>query len=293
VPIDQHIPPIVAGRAIAKLEIPKIGKVDDSALYVLPGVDFETLHDGPGHYPDTPLPGQLGNAAIAGHRTTSGAPFANIDELEPGDEIIVTMLSGDRFVYAVSDTLIVEPSDYWVVGTTDPSVAQLTLTSCHPRFEASKRIVVRSVLVPDDSAPVGKPTFYELEDGGSTSEPASPPTPIVDGGPGPVTTAPSPGTDEPDTTDSDTTDTDITDGDITDGRVSGPEALTDGWFHDPDAWPHIAAWGAVCLLTAYVAYRISRRFRSYAIGWGICAVPFLLVLYFLYQNVNRLLPPGL
>ena len=60
---------------MAKLEIPKIGKVGGDALYVVPGVSHDDLKKGPGHYPDTPLPGQLGNASIAGHRTTYGEPF--------------------------------------------------------------------------------------------------------------------------------------------------------------------------------------------------------------------------
>ncbi len=74
------------GDAIARLEIPRIG-VDD---IVVAGVQVADLRKGPGHYPDTPLPGQQGNAAIAGHRTTYGAPFFRVDELEPGDEIAVT-----------------------------------------------------------------------------------------------------------------------------------------------------------------------------------------------------------
>ena len=75
---------------------------------------LDDLKKGPGHYPDTPLPGQLGNASIAGHRTTYGAPFFNLDQLEPGDEIIVTMITGDRFVYRVTCTEVVRLRDSWV-----------------------------------------------------------------------------------------------------------------------------------------------------------------------------------
>ena len=106
---------------------------------MVPGVTHEDLKKGPGHYPDTPLPGQLGNASIAGHRTTFGEPFYDIDKLEPGDEIIVTMTTGDQFVYSVTSSEIVGPDDYYVVTTTDPTVAELTLTSCHPKYTAKQQ----------------------------------------------------------------------------------------------------------------------------------------------------------
>ena len=144
--VEQNLPPIVRGDAFARLEIPKIGK----ELYVLPGVDVSDLKKGPGHYPDTPLPGQLGNAAIAGHRTTWGEPFADLDQLAPGDEIIVTMANGETFVYDVTFTQIVTPADSWVIATTDPDVAMLTLTTCHPKYTTKQRMAVHSVLNPEN-----------------------------------------------------------------------------------------------------------------------------------------------
>ena len=84
------------GDAIAHLRIPAIG-VDK---IVVEGVQVADLKRGPGHYPDSPLPGQPGNAAIAGHRTTYGAPFNRLDELEQGDEILVTTVQG-AFRYEV------------------------------------------------------------------------------------------------------------------------------------------------------------------------------------------------
>ena len=95
---------------------------------VVPGVTLNDLKNGTGHYPDTPLPGQLGNAAVAGHRTTYGAPFFDVDQLETGDEIITTLLNGDRFVYEVTFSEVVSATDYWVVTTRDPNIAELTLT---------------------------------------------------------------------------------------------------------------------------------------------------------------------
>ena len=75
----QNIPEIESGEAIARIEIPAIG-VDD---IVVAGVDSGDLKKGPGHFPTTPLPGQLGNSAIAGHRTTYGQPFFDVDKLRP------------------------------------------------------------------------------------------------------------------------------------------------------------------------------------------------------------------
>jgi sortase A len=286
-------PAVASGRALAKLEIPKI----DKSLYVLPGVDVETLHDGPGHYPDTPLPGQLGNSAIAGHRTTSGAPFGDIDELEPGDELIVTMTTGDRFVYQVTETLIVDPSEYWVVQTDDPTVAMLTLTSCHPEYTARQRIVVRSILKPAESAPASEPTFYDLEDDQHDGDGTPSATTVVDGVPIPATVPgePASGDDGPDTaTGADTaTGPDI----VTDGvdapADGGPDGLTSGWFDDAAAWPHVIGWGAACMLLALSASWLSRRFRSYLIGVAVVTVPFVVTLFFFYENVNRLLPAGI
>ena len=99
--------------------IPKIG-VDK---IVVEGVGRNDLRKGPGHYPDTPMPGQPGNAAIAGHRTTYGAPFNRIDELEPGDEILVTTLQGP-FTYEVTGTEIVTP-----VGGRGASRTRATIAS--------------------------------------------------------------------------------------------------------------------------------------------------------------------
>jgi len=137
-------PPLAAppeGEVLGKIEIPKIGL----SAYVVEGVRDADLKKGPGHYPETPLPGQKGNAAIAGHRTTYGAPFANIDDLKPGDTITVTTLQG-TFTYAVTDPPheIVAPSAVEVLA--DKGDNRLTLTACHPRYSASQRIIVSALL---------------------------------------------------------------------------------------------------------------------------------------------------
>lgn len=111
------------------------------------------LKKGPGHYPGTALPGGSGNAAIAGHRTTYGAPFFRVDELEAGDPIFIT-IRGGRYRYDVSELKIVAPEDAWVLEPTEDN--RLTLTTCHPRYSAAQRLIVVAQLVsaPASTAPV-------------------------------------------------------------------------------------------------------------------------------------------
>lgn len=123
------------GDSIAKLTIPRIG----GSYYVVEGTDAGDLRKGPGHYGDTPLPGKGGTVGIAGHRTTYGAPFRNIDDLRPGDPVRIEMAKG-RFIYRVEKTRIVDPSEVSVkrgVG-----YERLILTACHPLYSAAQRIVV-------------------------------------------------------------------------------------------------------------------------------------------------------
>lgn len=127
------------GVPIAEFRIPDI----DLDAVVFEGVTPATLRNGPGHMPWTPVPGQPGNAVISGHRTTYGAPFYDLDLLEPGDEIEVDTAIGTH-VYTVRETVIVTPTDVWV---TDPRPgAWLTLTTCHPKLSARERLIVFSEL---------------------------------------------------------------------------------------------------------------------------------------------------
>jgi sortase A len=128
------------GDAVGKIEIPRI-KLSDA---VVEGTDAGDLRKGPGHYPGTPLPGQRGTVAIAGHRTTYGAPFRNIDKVRPNDEITVVMPYG-RFTYRVERTRIVPPTAIWV--TQRVSYDRLILSACHPLYSAAKRIVVFARLI--------------------------------------------------------------------------------------------------------------------------------------------------
>jgi sortase A len=136
--VIQRMP--LAGDAIGRIEIPAIGVKD----YVVEGTDLDNLRKGPGHYPETPLPGDRGTVAIAGHRTTYGAPFRKIDKLRRGQEVAVDMPYG-RYVYRVERTKIVEPTDLSVLDRV--RYDRLVLSACHPLYSAAQRVVVFSRLV--------------------------------------------------------------------------------------------------------------------------------------------------
>lgn len=127
------------GNALAVIEIPSIG-VDK---IVVQGVAESDLRRGPGHYPSTPLPGQHGNVAIAGHRTTYGAPFYNLNELSAGDQIYLRTKQG-TFDYSYERQFVVSPDATWVVSPTHDN--RLTLTTCNPRYSASQRLIVVAAL---------------------------------------------------------------------------------------------------------------------------------------------------
>jgi sortase A len=220
------------GSAAANIVIERIGV----NKIVVEGFSLANLKDGPGHHPDTPMPGQPGNVAIAGHRTTYGAPFNRIDELMPGDPIVITTLQG-TFRYEVMDeegdgngNRIVRPSEVEVLE--DKGDNRVTLIACHPKYSARQRIVVTGRLV---------------------VEPAPPPPP-ADPEVRPV---------------SRTLDVGL------DGEGSS-------------AWP--AVWFALACAAVWVlAWLVGRRWRkwpSYAIG----TLPFLVLLFFFFENFARLLP---
>jgi sortase A len=123
------------GDPVGRIAIDRIGLT----TVVVEGTGAGDLRKGPGHYPGTPLPGQRGTVAIAGHRTTYGAPFRQIDKLRPRDAIVLAMPYG-RFTYRVERTRIVKPTDVWV--TQRVSYDRLILSACHPLYSAAQRIVV-------------------------------------------------------------------------------------------------------------------------------------------------------
>ncbi len=138
------------GEFVAHIRIPKLG-IDQ---YVVQGVGLADLRKGPGHYPETPLPGEKGNAAIAGHRTTYGAPFNRLGELVDGDELLVTSLKGS-FTYKVARVHVVKPSQVEVLNPT--STPTLTLTTCHPKYSAKERLIVVADLAPGQTVTAATP----------------------------------------------------------------------------------------------------------------------------------------
>ncbi len=244
------------GDPVARIRIPAIG-VD---YIVIQGVDIADLKEGPGHFPQTPLPGQPGNVALAGHRTTYLAPFARLDELKPGDQIIFDTLQGE-FTYIVdphaaapgdepSGHFIVKPSQVEILdqGTTN----MVTLMACNPKYSARERIVVT----------------------GTLTTPPAPATPVA-----PATTAGG----------SVTTDASLDALAGGDGSARGPAILWSALA--------LAIWFATWWIAHWWARRDRGRVDAkrrmlidkvivYAIGTPI----FLVVLFVAYENIARLLP---
>ena len=132
-----NLPQPAEGSVIARLQIPKIG-LDQ---YVVMGTAEADLDKGPGHYIGTALPGQAGNVAIAGHRTTQGAPFNRLGQMAHGDLIILTTTSGQVLRYVVSQNPVaVSPSDVAVLN--DFGDNRVTLTTCNPEYSATQRLIV-------------------------------------------------------------------------------------------------------------------------------------------------------
>jgi sortase A len=123
------------GQAVAELRIPRIGL----RTIVVRGSTAADLRKGPGLIAGSPLPGQGGTTAIAGHRTTYGAPFRSLDALRRGDAITLRMPYGS-FRYRVEGRTIVQPADLSVLRRVGHD--RLVLSACHPVFSAARRIVV-------------------------------------------------------------------------------------------------------------------------------------------------------
>jgi sortase A len=120
---------------LGEIEIPAI--MLKSPLYF--GITDATFDRGVGWWPNTAMPGEVGNVVLGGHRTSWPKPFRYVDLLEPGDEIVFTTDTG-RFVYAVSRTEVVYPDAMWIVDQTPTATA--TLFACHPLGSTAQRIVV-------------------------------------------------------------------------------------------------------------------------------------------------------
>ena len=124
------------GKAFGRLQLPTLHR----HYVVVQGTDAGSLRKGPGHYPKTDLPGQGGTVAIAGHRTTYGAPFHSVNKLKAGQEIVLEMPYG-KFHYRVEKTQIVPPTALWITKRV-PGRERLVLSACHPLYSAAKRFIV-------------------------------------------------------------------------------------------------------------------------------------------------------
>ncbi|MCW2621693.1 MAG: hypothetical protein JWL64_1295, partial [Frankiales bacterium] len=135
------------GDAFARIYVPAIGL----EKVVVEGVGVGDLKKGPGHYPGTALPGQVGNTVISGHRTTYGAPFNSVGDLKVGDAVVVETATA-FYTYGVTSQTIVKPDaievTYPVPGRKGavPTLAQITLTTCHPKYSAQQRLVIHGTL---------------------------------------------------------------------------------------------------------------------------------------------------
>jgi sortase A len=159
-PLDIHAdePEIELGL----LEIPELGV----AMTMYEGIRNVTLDRGPAHWPGTAMPGQQGNVVVAGHRTSGHRVFRNVDQLEPGDELVFTY-EGERIVYLVTGIEIVKPEAIWIVDQTPEYTA--TLFACHPPGSVAERIVVYAEMA-------DPPVTADASDGDETAadEPSSP-----------------------------------------------------------------------------------------------------------------------
>jgi len=150
-PDEEPLPDLIVetapalGQPIGRIVIPD-AEVD---WVVVEGGRRSDLTLGAGHMPWTPLPGQPGNSVISGHRTTYGAPFRHLDRLEPGGILTVEPTIGPH-TYQVVATRAIDPGDTWVMDQWRG--AWLTLTTCHPEFSATQRLVVIARLIDGPNA---------------------------------------------------------------------------------------------------------------------------------------------
>ncbi|WP_028045913.1 class E sortase [Cellulomonas sp. URHE0023] len=155
-PPRHDAPPVMAepphATTFATIQVPRWDGEPERPISQ--GTDRATVLDdlGIGHYDGTAMPGDVGNFAIAGHRTTYAKPFNRIAELKEGDPLVIRTTDNIWYVYRVTSTQIVDPSDVQVIapvpgepGAT-PTERMITLTTCHPMFSARERYIVHGVL---------------------------------------------------------------------------------------------------------------------------------------------------
>jgi len=133
------------GDSLTRIRIPAIGV----NVVVVEGASASALRAGAGHYPGTPLPGESGNVAIAGHRTTYGKPFTDLDRLVPGDDVFFDTPVGPYHYRVTRQPFVVDKADWSPIRNTAGKT--LTLTTCHPKRSDRQRLVVQAELVPTEA----------------------------------------------------------------------------------------------------------------------------------------------
>lgn len=151
--IALPVPIAVPVDSVGDEPVIEVGSIEIPALKVsetmYEGIRLTTLDHGPGHWPGTAMPGQIGNVVIAGHRASHSKPFRNVDKLVAGDEVVFNTADG-RFVYTVVSQEIVTPDALYIVDQTPKKTA--TLFACHPPGSTRERIVIHLVLDESQSA---------------------------------------------------------------------------------------------------------------------------------------------
>ena len=137
IPDDPYAPEAIV--EIGTIEIPRIGLVHP----LFQGVTLNNIDRGPSHWPGSAMPGERGNAVVAGHRATHSQPFRRIHELQPGDDVAFSV-AGMRSIYRVTESFVVRPADTWIADQTEATTA--TLYACHPPGSEAYRYVVRLAL---------------------------------------------------------------------------------------------------------------------------------------------------
>lgn len=146
-------------RTIGLMYIPALRKTGLWAQPIVEGTSARALNKGVGHYPTTVSAGGIGNMAIAGHRTTHGAPFRHLDKLKRGDRVVIRM-KNTWYVYALDKSTVVRPKANWVLKARPYRGALgrlITLTTCHPVGSAARRLVWWGHLVRSEPATATAP----------------------------------------------------------------------------------------------------------------------------------------
>ncbi len=294
------------GEAIARINIPKI----NVNKIVVQGVKVEDLRNGPGHYRATVFPGQVGNSGIAGHRTTYGAPFNQIDELVPGDEIRVTTVQGEHLyrvmpageaysrealgtlsdfqVPAGNENLghiIVRPEATWVLGDFDDN--RITLTACHPKYSARERIIVAAELVSTAvDAPDAPDNYAVVDEIELPTEDLANEATGQDAADSQIVAAPTSDDDDPD---------EVALGDAGNEPVASEftteVSLDEGLNGDKSALRPALLWGALAIAVYLFFKELARRWKFWpSLALGI--VPVVILMGLSFEKIDRYLPAG-